>query len=309
MQDDGERTTREALEASIAACYSTWAETYFDDYYGDQAPYPPVHAEVILEEFRRAGSTRLLDAGCGPASFLQHIADHPIEWHGFDVTPEMVDEAIRRSRAFGRPEAQVWSGSVLTDGAFSSPTGDLDFDSAILVGVLPHIPKSEDAAVLRRMSRSVSEGGLLIAEARNALFGLFTLNRYSAELFNTLLIDWDRISDELSDGSEETLSRIRSGIEERFRMDLPPVRRGGEDAPGYDEVLSRTHVPFELASQASTSGWVDVRIRYVHQHAVPPMFEHLDPGAFRRASLAAEDPDDWRGVVRASSFLVIGRRG
>lgn len=309
MRSDEQSSRAEELEASIAACYSTWAQTYYDDYYGESAPYPPVHAEVILDELLRAGSTRVLDAGCGPASFLQHIADHAIEWHGFDVTPEMVDEALRRSEALGRPDTQVWLGSVLADDAFAAPNGDLEFDSAILVGVLPHIPKSEDAAVLDRMRRSVSEGGLLIAEARNALFGLFTLNRYSAELFTTLLIDWDRIASELSDGSEETLFRIRSGIEERFRMDLPPMRRGKEDEPGYDEVLSRTHVPFELASQASDAGWVDVRIRYVHQHVVPPMFEHLDPAAFRRASVAAEDPDDWRGVVRASSFLVIGHRG
>lgn len=309
MESGDDQKSTEALEASVVACYSTWANVYYDDYYGTAAPYPPVHADVILEELRDAGATRVLDAGCGPASFLRHIADSGIEWHGFDVTPEMVDAAERCCEELGRPESQVWVGSVLSDDGFKPPDSRLEFDSAILIGVLPHVPRTSDEAVLERLARSVTRGGLLIAEARNSLFGLFTLNRYSAELFNDLLIDWKTLESELSGEESNVLAQVRSAIEERFRMDLPPIRKGSQGELGYDEVLSRTHVPFELAQQAKEAGWVDVRIRYVHHHALPPMFEVLAPAAFRRASLAAEDPDDWRGVVRASSFLVVGRRG
>ena len=32
------------------------------------------------------------------------------------------------------------------------------------------------------------------------------------------------------------------------------------------------------------------------------------PELFRQASLAMEDPEDWRGHFMASAFLVVGRR-
>jgi SAM-dependent methyltransferase len=305
----GDEEARPQVEESIAACYSTWAGDYFDKYYGEAAAYPPVHADLILDELRAAGTKRMLDAGCGPASFLRHIASEPIEWHGFDVTPEMVDEARRSADALGRPQSEVWLGSVLDDAAFVSPSGVSGFDAAVLVGVLPHIPRSEDQAVLRRLKSAVRPGGLLVAEARNALFGLFTLNRYSAALFSEILIDWDGLRRHLGPDQDRVASEIRHEIEQRFRMDLPRVRAGQSGELGYDQVLSRTHVPFELARSAREAGWLDIRLRYVHHHAAPPMFEHLGPEAFRRASLEAEDPDDWKGVVRASSFLVFGRRG
>jgi SAM-dependent methyltransferase len=83
------------LEARIRACYSTWSHTYFDEYYGEGAPYPPVHRELLKELLRDAGATSVLDAGCGPASFLRDLVDSDLRLAGFDVTPEMVAEARR----------------------------------------------------------------------------------------------------------------------------------------------------------------------------------------------------------------------
>ena len=36
------------IEISVARCYSTWGETYYRDYYGVDAPYPPVHRDLIV---------------------------------------------------------------------------------------------------------------------------------------------------------------------------------------------------------------------------------------------------------------------
>lgn len=296
------------LEQAVAACYATWASSYFDQYYGDHAPYPPVHAEQILKMLEQGGVTTLLDAGCGPASFLQYLGHRPIAWHGFDLTPEMVAAGRRVADALGRTEAQIWIGSVLDDAAFTPPGAPVRFDGAVLVGVLPHLPAAAETAVLQRLARAVEPGGLLIAEARNALFGLFTLNRPSFELFLDRLIDWPALIAQANPAEQATLTGLREALAARFRIDLPPIRPSQAGEPGYDEILSRTHVPFELAEAARHAGWTEVELRYVHFHALPPMFERLLPELFRTASLNRERPDDWRGLIMASSFLIVGRR-
>ena len=271
------------LEARIRACYSTWSRSYYDEYYGKDASYPPVQRELVKELLRDAGATSLLDAGCGPASLLRELAGDELRLAGFDATPEMVAEA---RRVLG-DRAELWEGSVLDPEAFRP--GAL-YDAAICVGVLPHVPPEADAQVVASLRDAVVPGGLVVAEARNQLFALFTLNRYTYELFRDELIRTD---------DEERLAALR----ELVRMDLPPVRRGKQGEPGYDEVLSRTHNPFELRAAFEAAGLGDVRTLFYHYHDVPPL---LGPSA--EASLALEDPLDWRGHFMASAFLVAGRR-
>lgn len=297
----------EEIEDAVAACYSTWAEEYFDRYYGASAPYPPTHADLILEMLLADGVTSVLDVGCGPASFLRHISHTSIQWHGFDLTTEMVNEAAKVARALDRPSSEVWVGSVLNDDSFRSPSRTA-FDGAVMVGVLPHVPAGHDEQVLRRLHDAVVPGGSLIAEARNALFGMFTLNRASFELFTETLIDWEALQREASPEEAKTLEGLSEALAARFRMDLPPARPGQRGQKGYDEVLSRTHVPFELADCAQRAGWRDVSLHYAHYHVLPPMFERVVPAIFRTASMAMENPNDWRGIVMASTVIVKGRR-
>src|SRR6185437_13352991 len=63
-----------AIEDRVAHCYSTWGESYYNDYYGPNAPYPPVHRDLLVSLVEAHGAKRVIDAGCGPASILRHIA-------------------------------------------------------------------------------------------------------------------------------------------------------------------------------------------------------------------------------------------
>src|SRR5438309_7379454 len=110
-------------EAAVKACYSTWSQTYYDDYYGPGASYPPVHRELIKRLLRTAGVKNLLDAGCGPASFLREVAGEGIEPYGFDVTSEMVTEARKVLAQWRVPDSHVWQGSVLSPEAYRAPSG------------------------------------------------------------------------------------------------------------------------------------------------------------------------------------------
>src|SRR6185436_6693622 len=88
--------SRQSSESSVQSCYSTWSRTYFDEYYRSRSAYPPIHAAILKRLLRRAGVKSLLDAGCGPASFLRQVP-RGIDVYGFDLTPEMV---LKRSGDF-----------------------------------------------------------------------------------------------------------------------------------------------------------------------------------------------------------------
>lgn len=299
---------RRRAENSVRSCYATWSECYYDEYYSSATSYPPVHTDIVRNLLREARPRDILDAGCGPASMLRDLGDLGTGRYGFDLTPEMVAEARKVMAEQGIPAENYWQGSVLDDAAYRPPSGSPSaFDAAICIGVLPHVPEGADRVVLRNLHRAVRPGGLLAVEARNQLFALFTLNRYSRSFFRDALINEERLRQHAG-GESQALEEALEELDTRFRLDLPPVRKGYEDEPGYDEVLSRTHNPFLLHRLVEGVGFTEVRVLFYHFHALPPMLQECVPELFRRESLAMEDPEDWRGYFMASAFIVTGRR-
>lgn len=299
------RDTAAELER-LAACYSTWGRSYFDDYYGPGAPYPPVHVELVRSALAARRPRHLLDAGCGPASCLRLLLDLVPECWGFDLTPEMVEEARRVIGAMGRPASRIALGSVLEASAYrpsDAPAGG--FDAVTCIGVMTHVPAADEPVALRNLHDALAPGGMAIVEARNALFSLFSMNRYTRDFIRDTLM---RVPDAAPE-ARSFLERAGEALASTLRTDLPPVRGGKAGEPGYDEVQSRTHVPFELVEAMRRVGFVDLHCRFCHFHAAPPMTESFDPALFRRLSLALEsNPDDWRGHFLASQFIVVARR-
>lgn len=295
-----------AIEQSIRYCYSTWSESYYQDYYESAAAYPPVHVDIARRELTMAGARNLIDAGCGPASMLRELDGLGIDLYGFDLTREMVVEARRVLSAQGLQEDRIWEGNILDGNAFRSPIEG--YDAAICFGVLPHIPVSDDVTVLTNLATAVRSGGRILVEARNQLFALFTLNRYSRDLFHEVLIDESVLRQAGGATIQNVIDMAFAEIDQRFRLDLPPVRKGQAGQPGYDEVLSRTHNPFELKDLAIAVGLLDVEVLFYHYHCLPPIVESLLPELFRQRSLAIENPRDWRGHFLASAFILSGRK-
>lgn len=296
------------VEKAVRECYSTWGESYHEDYYGDNAPYPPVHVDLLKKIIRESESKTLLDAGCGPASFLRYLAEEEMQLFGFDLTPEMVIEAKKVMSKCGHPPANFWQGSVLSENDFFIQDSPVKYDSAVCFGVLPHIPEEDDENVLRNLRMSISNGGIVMVEARNALFSLFTQNRYSYDFIRNELIRADDLLGGLSKDKIEISNAIEN-FKENFRMDIPPIRSGKDDEPGYDEVLSRTHIPFVLKKQFEKAGFHNTRIFFYHYHSLPPMLSDVAKYTFLETSLAMESAEDWRGYFMASAFILVGVAG
>jgi hypothetical protein len=290
----------DAPGARVAACYESWAGTYRQAWYGPDAPHPPVHLDLVRDLVARHRPATLLDAGCGPASMLGQLLDLGIDPWGFDLTPAMVEEARRVLGGLGFGAERVWQGGVADHRAFRAPDGPARYDAVLCVGVLPHVPAAEEPSVLANLFQAVRPGGMVIVEARNALFDLFTFNRRTHEFVARVLI-----GSPADPAQAELARRALHDLKARLRMDQPPARPAAW--AGFDEV-ARTHNPLLLPRAMQAAGFGGLEVLFYHQHALPPMYEALDPDAFRRASLAREDPQDWRGHFTASAFLVKGIR-
>lgn len=303
---------RKKIEHAVKACYSTWSENYYDDYCTEASAYPPVHYTILRRVLTEAGVSTLLDAGCGPASFLRELAGSGMDLYGFDLTPEMIAEGRRVFASLELAPDHLWEGNVLDTTAFT-PTARRGpvagtYDAVVCSGVLPHIAPETDATVVNNLRDAVRPGGLVAVEARNSLFALFTLNRYSMDFFRSDLIRADALEQKLPPSQRPHLRDALHHLENRFRMDLPPVRTGSNASPGYDEVLSRTHNPFELSALFRRSGFCNVRVLFYHYHCLPPMLGQVMGEHFRNESIAMEDPEDWRGHFMASAFIITGVR-
>lgn len=298
---------RDRIEASVKACYATWSKRYYGEYYESDTAYPPVHTGIVRGVLASTDIASVLDAGCGPASMLRDLTDLDVELYGFDLTPEMVVEARGVLSERGVSGDRIWQGSVLDGEAFvAAPDGRKTFDAGICFGVLPHVPEGSEAAILANFKRVVRPGGLIALEARNELFALFTLNRYSSDFFKKRLMDVETLRARAGD-ERAALDQALTRLDGRFRMDLPPLRKGYEGEPGYDEVLSRTHNPFVLQEMAKAQGLTEVQVLFYHYHALPPMLQECAPNLFRRESIAMENPYDWRGHFLASAFILVGK--
>lgn len=299
--------SRSVDEDLVRECYSTWGESYYRDYYGPDAAYPPVHRGIIAEILDEGGCRAVLDAGCGPASLLRDLDRPGRRLYGFDLTPEMVEAGRAALGAIDHPPGRVWTGSVTDRDAFRCPDEpSARFDAAVCCGVLPHVAQEDDRLVVGHLRDAVTPGGTVIVEARNALFALFTLNRYSWEFFRDRLIDEAALRAAAEDDEREALENALGELVDLFHTEEPPVRHGTEGEPGYDQVRSRTHDPLALADTLREEGLLDVRILHYHFHALPPMLAKRAPALARRASLAMEDPTDRRGLFMASAFLAVG---
>jgi 2-polyprenyl-3-methyl-5-hydroxy-6-metoxy-1,4-benzoquinol methylase len=296
-------------ESSIKNCYSTWSRNYYNDYYGSKEAYPPVHRDLLKYLLLKAKAHSILDAGCGPASFLRELVDGNLDLYGFDLTPEMVLEGQTVLAKHGIPSSHLWTGNVLDPKSFQMPGKKRAkrFDAVVCIGVLPHIPHGSDITVIKNLRNAVKPKGLVVVEARNQFFSFFTLNRYSYDFFMAELIQREHLLGKAGTEKTQLISLLKS-LENQFHMDLPPIRKGKEGEPGYDEILSRTHNPLILKEQFISQGFKEVKLLFYHYHCLPPLFEKEIPELFRQESLAMEDPEDWRGYFMASAFLLLGKR-
>ena len=79
------------------------------------------------------------------------------------------------------PEENFWVGSVIDESSFYKQK--LKFESVLCFGVLPHIRQIDDETIIKNIHSSLNRNGIMMIEARNKFFSLFSLNKYSFDFY------------------------------------------------------------------------------------------------------------------------------
>jgi SAM-dependent methyltransferase len=136
--------------------------------YADRCLWDVLDAKLHELKARGASSVRILDAGCGPGTWLRRIVvrAHQIGFseiyaRGFDIAAVQIESARRRSR-----ELSALPGVTLAydvgDLLARLPEAEASVDIAIcLYSVLSHLPVNELARVMAELSR-VTRGHLVV---------------------------------------------------------------------------------------------------------------------------------------------------
>lgn len=131
-------------DPSYFAVYDRIRETHFES----------VAESYAIHEYKGFCGKRVLDVGCGNGYVLRHYAREGAETVGVDITQRAVDICTLRFA-----HENLW-GSFEVANAEHLPFDDDTFDCVCSMGVLHHVPDTEQA--VREIHRVLKPGGRLI---------------------------------------------------------------------------------------------------------------------------------------------------
>jgi len=274
----------------IKRYYDNQAKEYADVYKDNYEGYPAnqIRLELIVKHLKEKNIKTVLDCGCGTCGPMIRLLNEGFDVKGFDFSEEMVNQGKEELKKSDYDPELVFLGDIEDPfQVFGS------FDSAIALGVFPHLSNAQKA--LSNIEKRLNPKGSVFIEFRNGLFSLFSFNKYTYEfLFNKLM--------DISPLPEEARREITNYFYGRLEMDEWKPNEYGNTGANF-------HNPLTIGPWLfNPCGFTIEKIHFYHYHGLPPMFEKKYPKEFRELSLKMEDPDDWRGYFMASAFVVEARK-
>jgi 2-polyprenyl-3-methyl-5-hydroxy-6-metoxy-1,4-benzoquinol methylase len=293
--------TKNTEGTAVGEFYDSVAANYYQQYQRqslrslDTYPANYFRLQILIRRLAQSGAKRIYEIGVGEGTPLASMAGRGFEVAGCDISEAMIAKA-RETFAKHQlsPELIQW-GDIEDPVTLASQLRNGRYDAVIAAGVLPHV--RNDERFLENLSMLVRPGGKVFIEFRNALFSLFTLNRYTKEF----------ILDELLAGvSQAVKGAVATELDKRLATDLPRPRvSGAHGGPGYDAILARFHNPFELTEAFGRAGFSNMRLHWYHYHPAPPMLEPMLGSEFREQAIRLEgEPSNWRGYFLCSAGVV-----
>jgi 2-polyprenyl-3-methyl-5-hydroxy-6-metoxy-1,4-benzoquinol methylase len=252
--------------------------------------------QLLLNSFASKGIRRVIEVGVGEGTPLATLASAGIEVWGFDISREMVKRSRKKMKECNLPVDRIFWGDIQDPTTYMHALKEGAFDGLMAMGVMPHI--ENDDMVLDNMTALIKPGGTVFIEFRNALFSLFTFNRYTVEFI---------VDELLRDVNKRIKDEVAKELGSRLRMDMPPRRekKKDSDSPGYDEILAKFHNPFEVFELFNKHRFEKVKLLWYHYHPAMPYLEEGMKELFREQAIKLEhESSGWRGMFLCSAFVV-----
>lgn len=289
-------------KADVHEYYDAVSEEYFQQYQrenlrsSEEYPANYFRLQLLVRLLAEANARSVFEVGVGEGTPLVTMASLGLNVAGCDIADSMVAQARQTFEKNGLSADKVQWGDIEDATTFARQLAGGRFDAVIAAGVMPHV--RNDKLTIRNMGMIVRPGGKALIEFRNKLFSLFTMNRYTKEFI---------LDDLLRDVSPSLKAVVGEELDRRLAVDMPPVRTtSGADGsgPGYDEILSKFHNPFELTETFERCGFANPKVHWYHYHPVPPMLETKVGAELREAAMSLEHEGSWRGFFLCSAGVI-----
>jgi SAM-dependent methyltransferase len=273
--------------------FGTGAKKYGEQYTSsDLGKLYPEHVfrlNIFLELLKQISPKRMLDVGCGSGEPLLSFLRAGHDAHGFDYSPEMVEQAGQLLQSNNFEKGRVSRNNM--ENIEGIQPGQ--YDCVVGLGSLYYSRKFE--STIRQIVDVLPKGGSLIFSLRNELFSLFSLNSYTANFFMKNFVPGAALTPGLND-------RLDTFLDKKFQsMGAAKKFLTIDD----QKVYSLYHNPLTVEREVLAPAGLSLKgTYYYHYHALPPEFEHSDTLEFRKLSCEMENPTDWRGMFMSSSFVV-----
>jgi len=145
---------------------------------------------------------------------------------------------------------------------------------------------------LLAQSKKLKKNGRLIFSLRNKLFNISTMNDYSRSFFSEIYqIDKKNL-------------KIKKQFNNFFKGYISRKKFKLKNIDDY-KVFSKSHDPLSIQKELLDKINFSLKgLYFYHFHYLPPVYENFEPKKFRRESWKLEKPEDPRGYLLASGFVV-----
>lgn len=241
--------------------------------------------EIFINLLKKHKPKKIVDAGCGAGIPMISIKKKGFNIIGYDKAPGMVKEAKNNLIKYKMKDTLVFKDD------FENPRLIKNKSVDCILGMGAFFYAKDFKKTIRNQVKKLKKNGRLIFSLRNQLFDVATLNYYTINFLNQiyevkkLKKNWKKRYNELFGGFAKKKDYKTKNIDD-------------------EGVYSLTHNPLTIGNELIKIGLKCEGLYFYHFHPLPPVFESLDQIYFRKISWKMENPNDWRGFLLASGFVV-----
>jgi cyclopropane fatty-acyl-phospholipid synthase-like methyltransferase len=231
---------------------------------------------------------RIIDFGCGPGWLLHHMIKAGFDAVGMEKHNEVYRSAESLLASIDKQDCIV-QGGVEEFSEFEPES----FDIVVAMGVLQYLSEAEYEVILKAVARVLRPNGCFVATFQNALFDLYTFNKYTIDFLMHQLVgpllspgQWDRVK-----------AAISTLVVNSERPDYSPTR-------ARDNVFVRLTNPLTLAEDIGRYGMRLEKKYFYEWFGLPPLVGDID-GISQAVTARFElrDATAWQGHFMANAFL------
>lgn len=268
----------------------SFPQTQLDLLRKGEIPHLHVIDQLILRVLDgQPSGIRIFDYGCGQGRLLGELLGHGYDAYGYEPSRGMAEIATQIFVPKGEDHIFISWDDVL------QRLSDEKFDFVLLTSVTQYLSDDERMEVFRRCRAILRPTGKLVATFQNALFDMFTFNKYTVHCFINMLLDGHLSASEAV--------AVRTALEGLLTNPTAP-----EYSPtrARDNIYMRSNNPLTARDDLKEFGFELQSLLFCEWFGLPPLLMNKLGAVGNRVKERFElvHANDWRGHFMANHFLV-----